>query len=109
MSQVPEPPKAFKAFTARYPVLAEAWDLIGQAALDSGPLDARTVRLVKLGIAIGAGLEGPVHASARKSLAMGITPEEIEQVVAAAAGTVGMPSSVAAFTWVRDVLDAPRS
>jgi alkylhydroperoxidase/carboxymuconolactone decarboxylase family protein YurZ len=34
---------------------------------------------------------------------MGISVEEIEQVVALAAGTLGMPATVAAFTWVRDV------
>ena len=36
-----------------------------------------------------------------------LRPEEgaIEQVVALSAGTLGMPSTVAAYTWVRDVLD----
>jgi len=34
---------------------------------------------------------------------MGISIEELEQVVALAAGTMGMPATVAAFTWVRDV------
>ena len=32
--------------------------------------------------------------------------EEIEQVVALSSGTLGMPSTVAAFSWVSDVLDA---
>jgi alkylhydroperoxidase/carboxymuconolactone decarboxylase family protein YurZ len=36
---------------------------------------------------------------------MGITPAEIEQVVALAAGTLGLPSTVACFTWVQDVLE----
>ena len=101
MSQLPEPPPTFKAFTERHPELGEAWELIAQAGR-KGPLDGETVRLVKLGIAIGAMREGSVHASVRKALAQGIAPEALEQVVALSAGTIGMPATVAAFTWVRD-------
>ena len=66
-------------------------------------MDDRTARLVKLGIAIGAMREGSVHASVRKAKALGIATEEIEQVVALAAGTIGMPSTVAAWSWVREL------
>jgi len=97
-----DPPKKYKDFTARYPKLAEAWDSIHEAGA-TGPLDVKTQRLVKLAVSIGALREGAVHASARKALDMGITVEEMEQVVALAAGTLGMPATVAAFTWVRDV------
>jgi len=65
-------------------------DLI-HAAGEDGPLDDRTVRLVKLGIATGAMREGAIHSSVRKALAQGITPAEIEQVIGLAAGTLGMP------------------
>lgn len=105
MSSEPKPPKAFRTFTKRYPKLAEAWDLI-HAEGQEGPLDAKTARLVKLGVAIGALRQGAVHSGARKAVAMGITPEELEQVVALAAGTLGMPSTVAAFCWVQDILEA---
>lgn len=104
MSSQPKPPQAFRDFTKRYPKLAEAWELIHEQG-GSGPLDERTARLVKLGIAIGAMRQGAVHSGVRKALTMGITPEELEQVVALAAGTLGMPSTVAAYCWVRDVLD----
>jgi len=97
-----EPPKKYRDFVARYPKLAEAWDSIHEAGA-TGPLDERTQRLVKLAVAIGGLREGAVHASARKALDMGIPVEELEQVVALAAGTLGMPATVAAFTWVRDV------
>jgi alkylhydroperoxidase/carboxymuconolactone decarboxylase family protein YurZ len=103
-----DPPKKYKDFTARYPKLAEAWDSIHEAGA-AGPLDAKTQRLVKLAVSIGALREGAVHASARKALDMGITVEEMEQVVALAAGTLGMPATVAAFTWVRDVTHKPQA
>jgi alkylhydroperoxidase/carboxymuconolactone decarboxylase family protein YurZ len=100
----PKPPKAYQQFVSRYPRLGQAWDLIGQEGQE-GPLDERTCRLIKLGIAIGALREGAVHSSVRKALGLGISAPEIEQVVALAAGTLGLPSTVAAFTWVRDLLD----
>jgi len=102
-TRLPKPPRTHGEFIARYPELGKAWELINAAGKSAGPLDEKTRRLVKLGIAIGARQEGAVHSSVRKALALGITPEELEQVVALAAGTLGMPATVAAFTWVRDV------
>jgi 4-carboxymuconolactone decarboxylase len=104
MSKLPKPPRTYEEFTERFPKLKEAWDAIGQAG-DDGPLDGKTRRLVKLGIAIGAQREGAVHASVRKGLAQGVSREEMEQVVALAAGTIGLPSAVAAFTWIRDIVE----
>lgn len=98
---MPKPPPTHKAFVSRYPELGEAWELIA-AAGRQGPIDEKTARLVKLGVAIGAMREGAVHAGVRKSLGLGIEPSAIEQVVALAAGTLGLPSTVAAFTWVQD-------
>lgn len=68
-----------------------------------GPIDDRTRRLIKLGIAMGAMREGAVHSSARKALGLGITTAELHQVVALAASLIGLPSTVAVWTWVRDV------
>jgi len=103
MTDFPEPPKAFTTFRDRYPELGSAWESIGRAGRD-GPIDENTARLIKLGVAIGAMREGPVHSSVRKALAMGIPRESIEQVVALAAGTIGLPAAVAAFTWIGDEL-----
>ena len=101
-------PKKYKDFTSRFPKLAKVWDSIHEAGV-AGPLDAKTQHLVKLAVSIGALREGAVHASTRKALDMGITMEEREQVVALAAGTLGMPATVAAFTWVRDVTHKPQA
>lgn len=103
MAGLPEPPAVFREFITRYPDLGHGWELMGQAG-KAGPLDDRTARLVKLGIAIGAMREGAVHAGVRKALALGVEPAAIEQVVALAAGTIGLPSAVAIFSWVRDVI-----
>ena len=105
MEPLPKPPKAHQAFVTRYPKLGEAWERIAEAGLE-GPLDERTARLIKLAVAIGAMREGSVHSGVRKALSMGIPREEIEQVVALAAGNLSLPATVAVFCWVRDVLDA---
>lgn len=46
--------------------------------------------------------EGAVHASVRKAHALGNPRETVEQVVALAAGTLGLPFTVAVWTWVQD-------
>jgi alkylhydroperoxidase/carboxymuconolactone decarboxylase family protein YurZ len=103
MSDLPKPPKTHHEFVAAFPEVAHAWEVIASAG-KAGPLDEKTCRLVKLALAMGAQQEGAVHASVRKGLAMGITREELDQVVALAAGTLGFPQTVAAYTWIRDLL-----
>jgi alkylhydroperoxidase/carboxymuconolactone decarboxylase family protein YurZ len=104
MSQLPKPPDAYLEFTQRFPKLGKAWEMLGDAGLN-GPLDEKSARLVKLGIAIGGLREGAVHSAARKALAAGVSREAVEQVLALAASTIGLPATVAVYTWVRDVLD----
>ncbi len=103
MSDLPKPPKTHDDFNATFPEVGKAWEMVGSAGRD-GPLDEKTRRLVKLAVAMGAQQEGAVHASVRKALAMGITREELEQVVVLAAGTLGFPQTVAVYTWLRDLL-----
>jgi alkylhydroperoxidase/carboxymuconolactone decarboxylase family protein YurZ len=104
MSSMPTPPNTYRAFVQRYPKLAAGWEAIASAGAE-GPLGQKTVRLIKLAVACGALREGAVHANVRKALAMGITREEIEQVIALTAGTLGLPSTVAVFSWVEEALD----
>ena len=103
MKGTPKQPETYEAFVRRYPRIGRAWEELAEAGKD-GPLDARTARLVKLVLAIGALREGAVHANVRKALAAGVTKAEIEQVLALAAGTIGLPATVAAFSWVEELL-----
>jgi 4-carboxymuconolactone decarboxylase len=103
---LPPPPDTFQEFADRFPRLAEAWRVAGEAS-GAGPLDQKTGRLVKLAVSIGALREGGVHSAVRKAVAAGATREEIDQVLALAASTIGFPAAVAAFTWIRDCLDRP--
>jgi alkylhydroperoxidase/carboxymuconolactone decarboxylase family protein YurZ len=97
----PDPPEQYRDFLAAFPDLGRAWEAIGKAG-KSGPLDARAARLVKFALAVGAQQEGSAHAGVRKARAAGVTREELEQVIALAAGTIGLPRVVAAWGWLRD-------
>ena len=102
----PRPPHAYQDFIMRFPEIAQAWETVSEAGT-KGPLNDKTKRLIKLAVSIGASREGAVRASVRKALAMGITKEEIEQIIALAVGTIGFPGTVAVFTWIQDIFDRP--
>ena len=97
-------PGAFLGFGREFPEVGRAWEALGEACAKAGPLDARTRELVKLALAVGARLEGAVHAHTRRALETGVTQDQIRHVVGLAPSTVGFPSAVAAFTWVEDVI-----
>jgi 4-carboxymuconolactone decarboxylase len=99
-------PEPFVSFTRDYAAVARAYDALGKVCAEAGPLDEKTRELIKLGMAIGGRLEGAVHAHARRALSAGATPEELRHVVVMAVPTVGFPTTVAAFTWLADVLGA---
>ena len=102
-SSMPRPPGTYVAFSKRFPEIARAWEILGEAGTH-GPLDKKTARLVKIGISIASRSEGATHSAVRKAIADGATSDEIHQVVALAASTIGLPNAVAAFTWVEDVI-----
>jgi alkylhydroperoxidase/carboxymuconolactone decarboxylase family protein YurZ len=104
-TRISRPPAAHQDFVSRFPKLGEAWSLVAEAG-KTGPLDEHATRLIKLGIAAGAMREGAVHAAVRKALDAGASQQEIEQVVALSAGTLGFPATVAVHSWTRDVLGA---
>ncbi len=62
----------------------QAVEALGEATQSAGPLDSKSRALVKLAIAIGGLREGAVHSHA-------IT-------------TIGFPSTMAAMSWVEDIL-----
>jgi len=99
-------PDVYLRFRDRFPDVASSLDQLGRATEDAGPLDVRTQRLVKLGIAIGGRAEGAVRSNVRKALDEGATVEEIQHAVTLAIATVGFPAAVAAQGWVDEVLEA---
>jgi alkylhydroperoxidase/carboxymuconolactone decarboxylase family protein YurZ len=99
-------PQPFQDFQREFPAVAKAYEALGSAAHDAGPLDERTRRLVKLAIAVGGRLEGAVRAQARLARAAKISDSELDYVVLLAVTTSGLPSAISARTWIRDEIGA---
>lgn len=101
-------PRGFVSFEKRYAAVAEAFDALGDAIHEAGPLTARERRLVKLAIAAGGRLEGAVRAHARRGSAEGIDRASLDHVAVLALTTAGLPTTVAALTWIEDALAKSR-
>lgn len=98
-------PKRFERFLSEYPDVANAYEQLGNAVHSAGPVDEKTRALIKLAISVGSRLEGAVHSHCRKAIDLGISKEEIRQTVLLALPTIGLPSTMAAMSWVDDILD----
>jgi 4-carboxymuconolactone decarboxylase len=101
-------PKSYENFKESYPEIWKAYDRLGGLAHDAGPIDKKNRELIKLGMAIGARLEGAVHSHTRRALEEGAKTEEIYHVVLLGLTTLGFPQMIAASTWVEDDLKDSR-
>jgi len=90
----------------QYPDVWNAYAELGRVCAEAGPLDARTRRLVKLALAVGARSEGAVHSHVRRGLEEGESAEALKQVAMLAIPTLGLPSGVAALTWIEDITES---
>lgn len=93
------PPAKYRDFVARFPALGEAHEAVARAEAAAGPLDAKTLELIKIGISLGAGLESALRAHVRKATRLGATAAEIEQAIVLGMNTCGLPRTVAAWSW----------
>ena len=98
-------PGRFLEFQQNHPNLARAVDQLGVAGSAAGPLDKKAIELIRLGIAVGAREEGGLHSHTRRALEAGATAEEIRHAVLLSITSIGFPNTMAAMSWVEDVLD----
>lgn len=98
-------PDAYKTFRSRHADVASSLDALAVTVDGAGPLDERSQRLIKLGIAIGRSSEGAVRSNARKALALGVTADEIRHAALLAITTIGLPAATAAMGWIDEVLE----
>ncbi len=101
-------PEVYTSFRERFGDTATALDQLGAAAANAGPLNAKTQRLVKLGIAIGQLSSGAVRSNTRKAIDLGATAAEIRHVAILAITTAGFPTAVAGLGWINEVLEGDR-
>lgn len=94
-------PGTFRQFVEKFPELADAHERVAQAVDAAGPLDRRVCQLIKIGIAMGAGLESATRSHVRRASEAGASESEIEQAILLGMNTVGFPRTVAAWSWAR--------
>ena len=70
-------PDVYQQFSDRFPAVKAAFDSLGAAEHEAGPLGEKERRLIKLGIAVGAESEGAVRSHVRKLLGIGVSEVEI--------------------------------
>ncbi len=97
----PKLPGTYKEFVTKYPELGRAHEAVATAVERAGPLDAKTLSLVKIGICVGAGLESALRSHTRRAMQHGATKEEVEQAILLGMNTVGFPRTVAAWSWAQ--------
>src|SRR5881628_207006 len=100
-----EIPRSYQRLKVERRAVVEAYEKMGEACAGAGPLSERERALVKIGLSTGARLEGGLHSHVRKALEAGVEPAAIRQAVYLALPTLGLPTMMAAATWVEDVLE----
>jgi len=98
-------PSVVEEFAEQRPEVWEAYNRLGQAVSEAGPLDEKTRRLVKLAIALGSGREGAVKAHARRANRAGISHDELEHVALLGITTAGWPAAFASLCWIRQAIE----
>ncbi len=98
-------PFSYKRFKKEFPEIEKEYDRLAKKCHASGPLNEKTRRLIKLGIAIGSESEGAIRSHARRALAIGVTPDEIRHAVLLGLTTIGFPKMVAALNWVHEAFE----
>ncbi len=106
---MPPLPSFYTEFRAAYPGVAAAYESLGDATRDAGPLSRAEAEIVKLSLAAGARLEGAIHSHTRRALEAGATPERLRHVGLLAITTLGFPSAMAIRALIEDVLQQPKA
>jgi AhpD family alkylhydroperoxidase len=101
MTQIP---KRYQKFMNDFSEVGNAYETLGNAVHNAGPLDHKTRALIKIAVSTGARMEGAVHSHVRKALKAGVSKEEIRHTVLLSLPTIGLPSMMAALSWADDIL-----
>jgi 4-carboxymuconolactone decarboxylase len=99
-------PQAYQQFQQSHEKVAQAYEQLGAAAAESGPLDAKTRELVKLGMAAAIKSESAVHSHTHRALEAGATPAEVEHAVVLGVTTVGFSAMMTALAWAQAAIGA---
>lgn len=94
-------PKQYRLFQEEYASVWQAYQNLGAAVAQTGPLEDKVRELIKLGMSAAASQEGSVHSHTHRALEAGATPQEIEHAIVIGITTIGFPRTIAALSWAK--------
>jgi 4-carboxymuconolactone decarboxylase len=97
-----QPSDLNESFRTQHPKVWKAFAKLAEECHGEGPLDDKSRRLMKVALAVGAGLEGEAHSAVRHALEAGITQQELDHVAVLAITTLGYPPAMRAMSWIHD-------
>lgn len=97
-------PKPYQQFRREHPRVYAAYEALGTAVAEGGPLEAKTRELIKLGMAAANRSETAVQSHARRAQDAGATQGEIEHAIMLGINTLGFSTMMAALTWAQEAL-----
>lgn len=103
MSQLPKP---YQEFRKEYPAVYAAYEALGAAAANSGPLDAGTRELIRLGMAAANRSESAVQSHTFRALEAGATANEVQHALLLGINTLGFSTMMAALGWAKQAIAA---
>lgn len=101
MRAMAKPSEHNEHFRQTYPEVWKSFSRLAEQCHD-GPLDEKSRRLVKVALALGAGLEGGTHSAVRHAREAGVSEAELEHIAVLAITTLGFPAAMRALSWIRD-------
>ena len=91
-------------FQKIYPRVAQDFGQRARACHQAGPLDTKSRRLIKVGIAIGIGSEGDLQSHVIQALEEGVTADEIRHAILQSLTTAGFPKMIVAMRWAEEII-----
>jgi AhpD family alkylhydroperoxidase len=99
-------PPLLRDFQQRFPQVWDAYVHLREACDQQGPLSALERELIKVGISAALRRQGGLIAHIDRARDVGASTEQIYQTILLATGLTGLPTTLAAFSIVRDHLES---
>ena len=98
-------PKTLDDFKAQFPEVWSAYERLRNESDRKGPLDGKTIELIKIGISTAMEHEGGVVAHASQARKAGASDEEIYQAILTATSLCGFPAVLGAVSTAKEFLE----
>ncbi len=94
-------PQTLSRFKKQFPDIWKAYENLRDSCSQTGPLDRKTVELIKVGISAALEREGGLIAHVARAKRAGAKPAEIYQAILQGIGLTGFPAFLASFKVVQ--------